>query len=97
MIPGFNSKDGPHHHAPEKLYMGGTQIWLGQGCAAGSSRPIPMFRCNFSTNGYPYLGIFPKNVPILTIAKPGKFGKSEPYVKKEIFFMTNETHVEGIS
>ena len=30
---------------------GGSQIWIGRGCAAGSSGPIPMFR-----------GIFPKKV-----------------------------------
>ena len=43
---------------------GGTQIWIDQGCAADSSRPIPMFRGNISKNRYPYLGIFLKKVPI---------------------------------
>ena len=33
---------------------GGTQIWIGRVCAAGSSEPIPMFRGNF----------FPKKVPM---------------------------------
>ena len=33
-----------------------THIWIGRRCAAGSSRPIPIFRGNFSENRYPYLG-----------------------------------------
>ena len=48
---------------------GGYQIWIGQGCAAGSSGPIPMFKCNFflkklpmfrdfSEKRYPFLAIF---------------------------------------
>ena len=39
---------------------GGTQIWIGQGCAASSLKPIPMFRGNFSKDRYPYSGIFLK-------------------------------------
>ena len=41
---------------------GAVQIWIGQGCAACSSGPIPMFRRNFSKKRYPclQLGIFPK-------------------------------------
>ena len=30
---------------------GGSQIWIGRGCAAGSSGPIPMFIGNFSEKG----------------------------------------------
>ena len=46
----------------------GSQIWIGLGCAAGSSRPIPMFRGNFSKNRYPYLGIFlEKRYPFVVI------------------------------
>ena len=40
----------------------GTQIWIGRGCVASSSRP--MFRGIFSKNRYPYLGMFKKKVPI---------------------------------
>ena len=39
---------------------GGSQIWIGQGCAAGSSGPISMFWGKFSQNRYPCLGIFLK-------------------------------------
>ena len=40
---------------------GGTLIWIGRGCVAGSSlRPIPTFRGNFSKSKYryPYLGLY---------------------------------------
>ena len=36
---------------------GSPQIWIGWGCAAGSSEPIPMFRGNFSQKSYPCLGM----------------------------------------
>ena len=36
---------------------GDTQIWIGWGCAADRSRLIPMFRGNFSKNGYPYFKV----------------------------------------
>ena len=58
---------------------GGTQIWIGQGCAAGSSKPIPMFRGNFSKNMYPYFRDFSDNTqnfltfPMVSYANPGKF------------------------
>ena len=31
---------------------GGSQIWIGRGCAAGCLGSIPMFRGNFSKNRY---------------------------------------------
>ena len=31
----------------------GSQIWIGRGCAAGSSGPIPMFRGNFPLKKVP--------------------------------------------
>ena len=40
--------------------QGGTQIWIGWGCAAVCSKPIPMFRGNFFKNRYPYLRNFLK-------------------------------------
>ena len=46
-------------------HTGGSQIWIGPGCAAGSSGPIPMFRDYLKKNSYPCLGIFPKKkIPI---------------------------------
>ena len=60
-----------------------TQIWIGRGCATGSSRLIPMFRGNFSKNRYPYLGIF--------LCEPRKILKIRPIVRD--FFMKNGTHV----
>ena len=62
---------------------GGTQIWIGRGCATGSSRLIPMFRGNFSKNRYPYLEIF--------LCEPRKILKIRPIVRD--FFMKNGTHV----
>ena len=37
---------------------GDTQIWVGQGCAARASKPIPIFKGDFGQKGYPYLRIF---------------------------------------
>ena len=37
---------------------GGTQIWVGQGCAARASKPIPIFKGDFGQKGYPLLRIF---------------------------------------
>ena len=37
---------------------GGTQIWVGQGCAARASKPLPIFKGDFGRNGYPFLRIF---------------------------------------
>ena len=62
---------------------GVTQIWIGRGCATGSSRLIPMFRGNFSKNRYPYLGIF--------LCEPRKILIIRPIVRD--FFMKNGTHV----
>ena len=43
------------------VHGGGSQIWIGQGCAVGSSKPILMFRGNFSKNRpLSYFGIFSK-------------------------------------
>ena len=40
------------------LNLGGTQIWVGQGCAAQASKPIPIFKGNFGQKRYPFLRIF---------------------------------------
>ena len=40
------------------VFRGGTQIWVGQGCAARASKPIPIFKGDFGQNGYPFLRIF---------------------------------------
>ena len=37
---------------------GGTQIWFGQGCATGASKPLPIFKGRFGRKGYPWLRIF---------------------------------------
>ena len=37
---------------------GGTQIWVGQGCAARASKPVPIFKGDFGQKGYPFLRIF---------------------------------------
>ena len=42
------------------IIPGASQIWIDRGCTACSSRPIPIFRGNFSKIRYPYLGIFLK-------------------------------------
>ena len=39
---------------------GGSLIWIGRECVAGSSGPISMFRENFSKKRYPCLEIFQK-------------------------------------
>ena len=40
------------------LLPGGTQIWVGQGCAARASKPLPIFKGDFGRKGYPFLRIF---------------------------------------
>ena len=40
------------------LPQGGTRIWVGQGCAAGASKPIPICKGDFGQKGYPFLKIF---------------------------------------
>ena len=52
---------------------GGTQIGVGQGCAAQASKPIPIFNGDFGQKGYPFLRIFRE--------KQGHFGP--------IFFFKN--------
>ena len=47
------------------MVPGGTQIWVGQGCAAQASKPIPIFKGDFGQKGYPFLRIFVKNKAIL--------------------------------
>ena len=42
---------------------GGTQIWLGQGCAARASKPLPIFKGDFGRKGYPFLRIFLEKYP----------------------------------
>ena len=42
----------------EYMHLGGTQIWVGQGCAARASKPIPIFKGDFGHKGYPFLRIF---------------------------------------
>ena len=37
---------------------GGTQIWVGQGCAAQALKPLPIFKGDFDRKGYPFLRIF---------------------------------------
>ena len=37
---------------------GGTQISVGQGCAARASKPIPIFKGDIGQKGYPFLRIF---------------------------------------
>ena len=62
-----------------------TQFWISWGCSTGTSRPIPMFRGNFSQN--PYLGIFlKKKVPIFC-----------DFATKthQIFWGENKTHSYG--
>ena len=39
-------------------FRGDTQIWVGQGCAAQDSKPIPIFKGDFGRKGYPFLRIF---------------------------------------
>ena len=46
------------------ITSGGTQIWVGQGCAARASKPIPIFKGDFGQKGYPFLGFSFKNRPI---------------------------------
>ena len=36
----------------------GTQIWVGQGCNARASKPLPIFKGDFGRKGYPFLRIF---------------------------------------
>ena len=53
------------------LFLGkahwGSLIWIGQGCAAGSSGPIPMFRGNFFQKKVPmFRDFFPKKVPFFS-------------------------------
>ena len=43
---------------------GATHIWVGQGCAAWASKPIPIFKGDFGQKGYPFLRIFLQNRPI---------------------------------
>ena len=33
---------------------GGTQIWVGQGCAARALKPLPIFKGDFGRKGYPF-------------------------------------------
>ena len=44
-----------------KWPRGGTQIWVGQGCAARASKPLPIFKGDFCRKGYPFLRIFLEN------------------------------------
>ena len=37
---------------------GGTQIWVGQGCAARASKPLPIFKGDLGRKRYPFLRIF---------------------------------------
>ena len=37
---------------------GGTQIWVGQGCAARASKPLPIFKGDFGRKGYPFFKDF---------------------------------------
>ena len=39
---------------------GGTQIWFGRGCAAGTLKPLHSFKSHFGSESYPFLGIFLK-------------------------------------
>ena len=42
-------------HCSHRLGGGGnTQIWVGQGCAARASKPIPIFKDDFGQKGYPF-------------------------------------------
>ena len=36
----------------------GTQIWVGQGCAARASKPLPIYKGDFGRKRYPFLRIF---------------------------------------
>ena len=57
---------------------GGTQIWVGQGCAARASKPIPIFKGDFGQKGYPFLRIFFQKyayfskIPRFSMRKPRK-------------------------
>ena len=33
-------------------HRGGTQIWVGQGCAARASKPLPIFKGDFGRKGF---------------------------------------------
>ena len=37
---------------------GGIQIWVGQGCTARASKPLPMFKGDFGRKGYPFFKNF---------------------------------------
>ena len=72
---------------------GGTQIWVGQGCAVQASKPLPIFKGDFGRKGYPSwkIGPFFKN---FAMAKTRKFGLSQkrwPMFKD--FLIKNGTHV----
>ena len=60
---------------------GGTQIWIGQGCAARASKPLPIFKGDFGRKGYLFLrffswkiGPFFKNFTIFAMRKPKNLG-----------------------
>ena len=83
------------------MTRGGSQIWIGRGCGAGSEGPIPMFRGNFSQKRYPCLGIFPKKGPICSdffkifgvrYANPGKF-----WVCNTIWTPTRSVHSNQVN
>ena len=60
------SADQKHANNANKIFSqslcavpgGGTQIWVGHGCAARASKPIPIFKGDLSQKGYPFLRIF---------------------------------------
>ena len=96
---GINSQKGAHFFP-----RGGTQIWVGQGCAARASKPVPIFKGDFGRKGYPFLRVFSwkidsffKNFTIFwvfTIRKHKNLGsvrKGDPCLR--IFFVKNRTHV----
>ena len=64
---------------------GGTQIWVGQGCAARASKLLPIFKGDFGRKGYPFfkdfswnIGPFFKNFAIFRGGeKTRKFGLSQ--------------------
>ena len=94
---------------PAGGYPGGTQIWVGQGCAARASKPIPIFKGDFGQKGYPCLRIFLQKwayfSKILRFSgfshgeNPenhviwGSVRKVDPCLR--IFWVKNGTHVEG--
>ena len=46
---------------------GGTQIWVGQGCAAWASKPLPILKGDFGRKGYPFLRISWKIGPFFRV------------------------------